>query len=76
MNEVELIARLAPGVTVEKANAEVKTISSRLAQTYPDTNKGFEATAIHYTDRNTQGSIRVVLYAMQGAVAFVLRNKF
>jgi predicted permease len=69
---VDLIARIAPGVKVTQAQAEMKTITSRLAQAYPDTNKDIEATVVPYTDRNTRGGIRTVLYAMQGAVGFVL----
>ena len=69
---VDIVGRLADGATVESARAELKTISSRLAQSYPETNKDIETLVRPYTERGTGGPIRVVLYAMQGAVAFVL----
>src|ERR1041384_1965027 len=43
----EMIARLAPGATVEQARAEVATISNRAHTTYPesyDANSGFRVT--------------------------------
>lgn len=69
---VDLVARLADGTTLEQARAEMKTITSRLAQSYPETNKDVEVTVIPYTERNTGGPIRVVFYSLQGAVGFVL----
>lgn len=35
------IVRLAPGVTIERANAELKVVSANMARAYPDTDKGF-----------------------------------
>jgi predicted permease len=69
---IDLVARLNTGVSLTQARTELRTISSRLAQAYPDTNKDVEATVFAYTDRNTRGPVRTVLYSMQGAVGFVL----
>jgi len=41
INFVNIIARLAPGVTVEQAQNEIDVIAKRFAATYPDTNKQF-----------------------------------
>src|SRR5262249_19652972 len=36
---IELVGRLAPGVSITQARTELKTLSKQLAQAYPDTNK-------------------------------------
>ena len=37
---IEILGRLKPGVTLDQAQTQITTISTRLAQTYPETNKG------------------------------------
>ena len=39
------IARFAPGVTLEHANADLKIVSENLARAYPDTDKGWSFSA-------------------------------
>lgn len=41
INTVNVIARLAPGVTVEQAQNEIDVVAKRFAAAYPDTNKQF-----------------------------------
>jgi predicted permease len=67
-----VFGRLGDGVSFERAGAEVATIASALAQSYPETNKDIEARVAPYTDRGTTGPIRVILYSLLGAVCFVL----
>src|SRR5579862_836584 len=66
-----VIARLKSGVTVEQARAELNTISDRLAQQYPQDNKGWGATAIPLR-QDLVGDVRTPLLILLGAVAFVL----
>ncbi len=63
--------RLAPGVTLEQARAEMDALSDRLAQLYPDENKDLRFVPIpllEYTVRN----VRSALFVLLGAVGFVL----
>ena len=43
---VQVMARLKPGETPERAHAEVGAISERLAREYPKTNQGWEARVV------------------------------
>jgi len=40
------LVRLAPGVTLDQAGAEVRALAERLAAAYPDTNRGVDATLV------------------------------
>ncbi len=46
---VELIARLAPGVSLSQARAEFDTISKRLEAAYPEANKGVSVLVVPYS---------------------------
>lgn len=69
---IQLVGRLASGVSVEQAQAELKTIAARLAETYPDTNKDVQATVTLFADVVRGGPIRIMFLSLQGAVGFVL----
>jgi putative ABC transport system permease protein len=66
-----IIGRLKPGVSKEKAQAEVNTIATRLEQQYPDTNsrKGIR---LESALSALVGDIRPALLILLGAVACVL----
>jgi putative ABC transport system permease protein len=66
-----VIARLKPGVTMRQAQAELDAISNRLAQDYPNDNKGWGAIAIPLRD-DLVGDVRPALLILLGAVALVL----
>jgi predicted permease len=62
---------LKPGVTIEKALAEMKEIAARLAQQYPRSNKGVSVTIAPLLE-NQVGDYRNSLNLLLGAVALVL----
>ena len=63
--------RLKPGVTVEKALAEMKEIAARLSKQYPDSNSGISVTVTPLLE-NQVGDYRASLGLLLGAVALVL----
>jgi predicted permease len=67
----QVIARLKPGVSPEQAQAEMKEIAARLAQTYPDTNADVTATVVPLRDF-WFGKLRRSFWLLLGACGFVL----
>jgi predicted permease len=65
------LARLAPGVSLDQAQADVTTVARQLEQAYPDTNekRGVEVSPL--VDE-VFGQIRPAISLLFGAVAFVL----
>jgi putative ABC transport system permease protein len=68
----QVIGRLAPGLTIAQARAELDAIVSRLAHDFPDTNKDLRPAVMTYNQRVASGPIRVVFLSLMGAVGFVL----
>jgi predicted permease len=66
-----VIARLKPGVDVKQAQAEMNTISNRLAQEYPADDKGWGALVAPLHDDMVR-DVRPALLVLLGAVGFVL----
>ncbi len=66
-----VLARLRPGVPRARAQAEMDSISQRLARAYPATNeaRGVEVSSL---DEETFGSLRKPLLVLLAAVGFVL----
>src|SRR5687768_9220240 len=67
----QTIARLKPGVSAEQAQAEMREIAARLAQTYPDTNAEVTATVVPLRDF-WFGKLRRSFWLLLGACGFVL----
>ena len=65
------VGRLAPGVTVAQARADLGVIASRLEHQYPVANKQTSATAVLLRDDISQQS-RVLLLTLSGAALCIL----
>jgi predicted permease len=68
----EVFGRLAPGVTLPQARAELLTIGQQLATDYVDTNKDIQPTVQTFNERFNGGPIRAIFLSLMGAVGFVL----
>jgi putative ABC transport system permease protein len=68
----QVVGRLAEGVTLEQARAELAGIGGQLAREHPATNKDTVPTAMGYNDRVNGGNIRMLFLLAMGAVGFVL----
>jgi putative ABC transport system permease protein len=71
MHWVNVIGRLKPGVSLEQAQAEMKTIGQRIEEQH---NESHANTTIKLIPLQEQivGSVKPVLFVLLGAVAFVL----
>jgi predicted permease len=66
-----VVARLKPGVTLPRANDNLRAIAARLAREYPRTNANVGAFASSLREHST-GSLRTQYAILLGAVGFVL----
>jgi putative ABC transport system permease protein len=65
------LARLAPGVTLGDANAQLQALGERLGQQFPDTNRG-ESFHVRPLADSLVSDVRTGLLVLLGAVACVL----
>ena len=68
---LRIIGRLKAGVSPQQAEAELKPIAARMAQQYPDTNKG-RSIVVKPLLADIVGNVRPALLILLGAVALVL----
>jgi putative ABC transport system permease protein len=68
---MEAVARLAPGATRERADAELAALTTRLRAEFPATNRGWSARATPLL-HEVVGYFRVALYTLMGASALLL----
>ncbi|EPX57128.1 hypothetical protein D187_006882 [Cystobacter fuscus DSM 2262] len=66
-----VIARLAPGMTPQRANTELRQVAQRIAEAYPAQQTGRSAAAVALTE-TVVGKVRPALLILQGAVLLVL----
>jgi putative ABC transport system permease protein len=67
----QAIGRLKPDVTVQNAQAEMSLIAERLAQQYPDTNKGIGAAVVPLRE-HAAGNVRFSLLLLLASCGGVL----
>ncbi|MGA2581065.1 MAG: ABC transporter permease [Bryobacteraceae bacterium] len=68
---LRVIGRLKPGVTIDRAEAQMKSICANLARLYPDSNALYSAHLVGLLDRLV-GDLRPTLRVLLIAVGFVL----
>ena len=71
IHDFDVLARLKPGVGVERARTQMNAISARLAAQYPADDKGWGAAVIPLHE-DMVGDVRPALLVLLGAVGCVL----
>jgi predicted permease len=67
-----VVGRLRPGVTLARAQADMRVIATRLAQQYPSDNAGLGINVVPLFDHVTGHSFQLALWMLFGAVGLVL----
>ncbi|HTX37793.1 MAG TPA: ABC transporter permease [Bryobacteraceae bacterium] len=65
-------ARLKPGVSIDQARTQMKTIAARIERQYPESNKGWSVTIDRYADHVVDDNLRRSLLVLLAAVGGVL----
>ena len=68
---LEVVARLKPGVSLQRANANLTAIAQKLADEFPDSNAQVGAFAVPLREE-LAGDLRLAILVLLGAVCFVL----
>src|SRR5262249_35930816 len=66
------LAKLKPGVTLKQAITQMDAIGARIAQDYPDSNKGWGVAIDPFADTVVGTQLRQSLYVLLSAVGMVL----
>ena len=67
---LDVVARLAPGIPLDRARTEMAAIAARLAAQHPNTNTGYSA-SVRPLQEKLVASVRRPLWILFGAVALV-----
>ena len=70
-HEINVLARLAPGATIQRAQAELDAISAQLQKQFPDTNRGV-STAMTPLAEDIARGVRTSLLVLLGSVGLIL----
>ena len=68
---INVIARMKPGMSLERARDDMRRVAARLAQDYPRTNRETSA-SVHPLREALVGSVRRSMFVLLGAVGVVL----
>jgi putative ABC transport system permease protein len=68
---ISAVARLNPGIDLKQAQSRISAINAKLANEFPDTNKGWDANLSILHERLVR-EVKPSLLALLGAVGFVL----
>ncbi len=69
---LQVFGRLAPGATLAQAREEMASLTRRLAEQYPDTNRGWVAETDDLRSDFIPEDVSLVLWLMMGAATLVL----
>ena len=69
---LNVIGVLKTGTPIQQAQAELTTLASRLADRYPDSNRGYGVRVMPFRESQVAGDARALTVALMGAVGFVL----
>ncbi len=69
---LRVLARLAPGVTLERARSQMDAIAAALAQEHPETNRSWSINMMSVTEMVVGTQFRRAVLALLGVVGFVL----
>ena len=69
---LQIAARLRPGISISRAQAEMEAIGERFRQLYPNYMDKTESVAVIPMRESIVGDVRKTLYILFGAVTFVL----
>jgi len=69
---LDTFGRLAAGVSIDQAEADLGVIMERLAREYPETNGNVAPLVRPFRDLNTSGEIWIVFVGLMGAVCLLL----
>src|SRR5947208_2247089 len=72
MHYLLVVGRLQPGMTVEKANAELLVLAKQMARQYPDSNAGIRRFFAEPLQESYTHDVRRGLIVLLGAVGFIL----
>ncbi|MDE3154212.1 MAG: ABC transporter permease [Acidobacteriota bacterium] len=70
--DLQVFARLRPGVTVDQARQELTQIAAGIARAHPGQSQGWSATVRSLNDVLLQPQVKLMLFTMLGAVTLVL----
>jgi len=69
---LQVVGRLADGVTIERARADVRAAAARTASEFPTTHDGWSGNARPIAEDYIPSEVRLILWTMMAAVTMVL----